>query len=282
MKFAGLLPVAAVLLLIAPMSARSEPREPTGTIAVVSSADFRTVLLVAARSGGVNRVRSPDRAFSLRADVTRDGKQIAIAGLRGIWIFQRRQPSLGRRVVVSPPTAFAPDWVTWSPNEKQLVFTRDGSLFIVAIDRSSIRRLLRGHVYAPDWSPTVTTIVFVRYPSIATGEGIIQSIRPDGHGRRSLVRGGHPDISPDGSRLAFARREGVYVMPMKGGEPRLIIRNGDRPEWSPDGRHLAFTRYVRCGHAGCSGRVFVVPASGGKERAVGPQIFQVGPLSWSE
>jgi len=71
-------------------------------------------------------------------------------------------------------------------------------------------------------------------------------------------------------------------MSMTGGKPKLVIRNGERPEWSPDGRYLAFTRQVVCGDAVCSGRVFIVRATGGKARAIGPEIFDIGPLSWSK
>lgn len=110
---------------------------------------------------------------------------------------------------------------------------------------------------------------------------LIQSIEIDDRKVRSIVRGRDPDVSPDGAKLAFAQRKGIYVMPLEGGKPRLIITRGEHPEWSPDGRYLAFTRRVKCGEAGCSGRVFLVRATGGRARAIGPRIFEIGPLSWS-
>ncbi len=59
-----------------------------------------------------------------------------------------------------------------------------------------------------------------------------------------------PRWSPDGSRLAFLRRDPngetkrfqLYVMPVDGGEPWCLTRfelGADEAEWSPDGRSLA-------------------------------------------
>jgi Tol biopolymer transport system component len=253
---------------------------PRGTIGVVSSADFETVFLLTAATGAVSRVRAPDTVIGLRVDISTDGKRLAATGSKGIWIFSRRGTG-ARRVIAAAPTAFAPDWVGWSPSARELVFTLEGALFTVAASGMNSRKLLHRGVYAPDWSPNGTRIVFVRNPNSRTGGGFIQSISADGRELRSIVRGGHPDVSPDGSSLAFARRDGVYVMPMVGGEPKRIVRNGEHPEWSPDGRHLAFTRGVDCGHAGCVGRAFIVPAIGGSPRAIGPRVFDIGPLSWS-
>lgn len=276
--------VACLIALVVPAAVGGKPAtsSPRGTIGVASSVDFETVLLMTPVGGAVDQVRAPDRIFSLRADISRDGKRIAIAGLRGIWVFPRSGAGARRRVVKAPPTAFAPDWVTWSPHGERLVFTRGQALFTVATTGGKVKKILGGPAYAPDWSPTGTHIVFVRDPAESTGAGLIQSVRPDGRDLRSIVRGGHPDISPDGSRLAFSRPEGIYVMSMTGGKPKLVIRNGERPEWSPDGRYLAFTRQVVCGDAVCSGRVFIVRATGGKARAIGPEIFDIGPLSWSK
>ncbi len=59
-----------------------------------------------------------------------------------------------------------------------------------------------------------------------------------------------PRWSPDGSRLAFLRRDPngetkrfqIYVMPVDGGEPSVVTRfelGATEAEWSPDGRMLA-------------------------------------------
>ena len=258
---------------------RGEEAVPQGTIGVTSSDDFRTVFLIAPDTGAVARVRAPDRIVDLRADLSRDGRRIAIGGLRGVWIFRRSGG--GARFLGLGSRRFGAGWVTWSPSGHELVFERGEAIFTVAVSGKKSKKLFDGPAYAPDWSPTGTVIVFVRDPAASTGAGMIQSIEPVDRNLRSIVRGGHPDVSPNGSKLAFARHDGIYVMPMAGGTPSLVVRDGEHPEWSPDGRYLAFTRSVSCGHAGCTGRVFVVPAVGGRARAIGPRIFEIGPLSWS-
>jgi len=277
---AGIFATGGISGVKAVSSSRDDPAA-QGTIALASSADFRTILLVSARSGAVTRVRAPDRIPGLQVDFSPDGSSLAFGGTRGIWTMSRRATRARRVIKVSSTETFAPDWVVWSPSGLALAFTRRETLYTVRTDGSRLVRVLKGHLYAPDWAPAGGVIAFVRNPSPLTGAGLIQTARANGTGVRSITRGGHPDISPDGSKLAFSRLDGIYVMPLQGGVARRVAVRGDHPEWSPDGRHLAFTREVRCGDAGCEGRVFIVPAGGGQPRAVGPRVFEIGPLSWS-
>jgi Tol biopolymer transport system component len=73
----------------------------------------------------------------------------------------------------------------------------------------------------------------------------------------------------------------VYVMPLDGGEPRGVTNNGYGPVWSPDGDYLAFTRITQCGHAVCSGRIFVMPVDDGEARPVRRLIGDPGgAIAW--
>src|SRR5437660_8320737 len=66
---------------------------------------------------------------------------------------------------------------------------------------------------------------------------------------------GDPQVSPDGSRVAFVRvtvndkREGystsIWSVPLSGTEDPHQLTKGDRdssPRWSPDGKYLVFLR----------------------------------------
>lgn len=83
-----------------------------------------------------------------------------------------------------------------------------------------------------------------------------------------------PRLTPDGTRLAYARQENertrsLWTVLVDGGAPlRLTAEEGaaDLPgAWSPDGSALAYTRR---GTAGCEIRI--VPALGGADRRVAP------------
>jgi TolB protein len=274
---------AAFLFLAGAASAcafeRHESTGPPGIIAVASTQDFRTVFLLFPASRRVMTLRAPDVMGA--AELSPDGARLAISGRKGIWVFGRR----GRYTRLLPISASTATQslgaVSWSGNGAKLVYTDGGGLFITSLSQVRPRRILRAsNVYDPDWSPRGEVIAVVR-ESGQGNDGLIQTVRTDGRRLHTIARGRQPDISPDGTKIAFARRGEVYVVPIRGGQPRLIVTRGEHPEWSPDGRYLAFTRGVECGHAGCEGQVFVTPASGGSQRAVGPRIFDIGQLSWS-
>ena len=83
-----------------------------------------------------------------------------------------------------------------------------------------------------------------------------------------------PALSPDGTRVAFAWNGGsgeamsIYLQLVDSGAPLRLTNAGEAedrvPAWSGDGTRVAFTR-----KAGGTCRIFVVPALGGAERALG-------------
>jgi len=83
----------------------------------------------------------------------------------------------------------------------------------------------------------------------ATG-GDIYIVNADGSGLRRLTDGIDPALSPDGTRVAFARwasPHGVFVLDLRTGqEQRIASVNRPRgPTWSPDGARLGFTHVTR-------------------------------------
>jgi Tol biopolymer transport system component len=110
----------------------------------------------------------------------------------------------------------------------------------------------------------------------------LNSIRPDGTGRRPIGRcglryatceEGDPAWSPDGSRIAFVHDEEIWVMHADGSHAhRLLALHSGSPAWSPDGRHIAFTR--------AQGYIAVMRADGSHRHRITPIGGNFGP-SWS-
>jgi uncharacterized protein YgiM (DUF1202 family) len=74
----------------------------------------------------------------------------------------------------------------------------------------------------------------------------IHLVNGDGSGLRKLGQGLDPALSPDGSRVAYARwgsPHGVFVLDLRTGqEQRVASASRPRgPTWSPDGNYLAFS-----------------------------------------
>jgi Tol biopolymer transport system component len=254
--------------------------QPTGTIAVADSEDLRRIFLVPARGGSVEEVRTPTNTRV--AELSPDGRHLVAVDEEGFRVFSRNggdaklvtvQPSTSDRVLGSP---------SWSPDATRLVFDDGGGLTVLRIETGDRRQILSGDdIYDPDWSPAHDLIAFVRDPTPKDGDESMGLVGVDGSNVRRLGRGQFPAISPDGSEIAFVRDGDVFTMEMRG-RPELFVRDASHPEWSPDGKFLAYTRNVECGEPGCVGRVFIAPAARGSARAVGPEIFDMGPFSWSE
>jgi dipeptidyl aminopeptidase/acylaminoacyl peptidase len=104
-----------------------------------------------------------------------------------------------------------------------------------------------------------------------------------------LKRVSDPQLSPDGSRVAFVltdvsleqntRANDIYVVPVAGGTPVKFAatdRSEDRPRWSPDGKWLAFVST-----RGGSSQVWVMPSSGGEARQVTNIATEAAGVTWS-
>ena len=107
----------------------------------------------------------------------------------------------------------------------------------------------------------------------------------------SWTRPSDARISPDGQRVAFARKpvskEGehpessIWLLPFEDGAPVRFsggLWNDDAPRWSPDGNHLAFLsdRAERGKQS-----VYVMPVGGGEARRVFEQQGELAELAWS-
>src|SRR5262245_21872818 len=103
-----------------------------------------------------------------------------------------------------------------------------------------------------------------------------------------------PQISPDGSQVAFVRvtvdqkKEGydtaLWLVKTSGSEPPRVLTNGPRdtaPRWSPDGSRLAFVRSPEKEGRPQPAQIFVLTMGGGEARAITDLPKGAGGPEWS-
>jgi Tol biopolymer transport system component len=106
----------------------------------------------------------------------------------------------------------------------------------------------------------------------------------DGRRRRFLAVDVSPAWSHDGSRIAFARTSGIWVVPSRGGRPRRIAAASVRdtpsfPAWSPAGKRLAYNSGNQLYVARIDGRSTKLVTQGATGTFAG--CCQVSPPVWS-
>lgn len=145
---------------------------------------------------------------------------------------------------------------TWSPDGKSLAFisttwqlTTDQSnaksaISVIAANGSRRRVLFRAQAYQLPlydlaWSPKGPRIAFVWYRDPEFG---LWLLRLDGSAdpvTSGLV--GSSSWAPDGKRLAYDGRDGIFVADVRTRSERFVrgTENSGCPEWSPDGKWIA-------------------------------------------
>jgi Tol biopolymer transport system component len=148
-------------------------------------------------------------------------------------------------------SAFQP---RWSPDGSKLLFQRIDQnpdratlgVYVARSDGTGVRKLVRATLWASErapgaWSPTGRTIVY----GVGMGAVRLHLLGVDGRRPRFLAVGSSPAWSHDGSRIAFARSSGIWVISTSGGRPRRVaaasaLHSLPFPAWSPAGRQLAY------------------------------------------
>lgn len=173
-----------------------------------------------------------------------------------------------------------------SPDGQTIYYVNDG-IFAVPREGGTPRRLtktrpLQTHGYLTNFhlSGDGRTLAYVTQPGEWKG---LFTLAASGGEPQLLVKittewDVVPQWSPDGSQLAYAGGNDLYVIDAAGGQPRKIAHLQDTGSrwtgwdvwtvrWSPDGKFIAAIGYTtRAGNTG----VFVVPASGGELRQLTP------------
>jgi len=97
-------------------------------------------------------------------------------------------------------------------------------------------------------------------PAVRLGEGLSQSLSPDGKWALSIVK---PTSNPQ-----------IVIYPTGAGEPKPIPQDGLRPvaaDWMPDGKRILFA----ANEPGRGVRLYLLDQAGGKARALTPEGYRL-------
>ncbi len=136
-------------------------------------------------------------------------------------------------------------------------------------------------------SVALITLVFVVSPASAQKRNITEK------DLFNFVWKGDPQISPDGSRVAFVRvtvndkKDGydtsIWTVSTAGGEPHQLttgIRDSS-PRWSPDGRYLVFVRVTEKDGRPDASQLFMLAMTGGDSFQFTSLVRGAGQPQWS-
>jgi Tol biopolymer transport system component len=181
----------------------------------------------------------------------------------------------------------------WSPVGSKLLFQRYDpnpdratlGVYVARSDGTGVRKLVRAALWwseraPPEWSPTGRTIIY----GVGMGAVRLHLLSVDGRRARFLAVGSSPAWSHDGSRIAFTRGSGIWVIPSRGGRPRRIaaasaLHSVPFPAWSPGGKQLAYNSGNQLYVAGMDGRSAKPVAQGAACTCHG--CCRVSPPVWS-
>jgi Tol biopolymer transport system component len=171
---------------------------------------------------------------------------------------------------------------SWAPDGQAIVFSRvvdeqPTDVFTMRPDGSGVVQLTHdpaAHEDMASFTPDGQRIVYTRVDRDTEDLWVMNA---DGSEQEPLVAGprqdGSPDVSPDGSQLAFVRDGQIAVASADGSDVRILTEgpSASNPQWSPDGARILFTRDP--------GDVFVMNVDGSGLVQV-PLEGQAGGASW--
>ncbi len=136
---------------------------------------------------------------------------------------------------------------SFAPDSQSILITAGGKFQRIALDGK------------------VTPIPFTAHVQLALGALSRQKITEDtGPIHAHIIQA--PQMSPDGSQLAFSALGKIYVMPLAAEARPRAIADGWQPSWSPDGQSLTYVSWS----ARNSGDVWTVKLDSGTPVKISP------------
>ena len=147
-------------------------------------------------------------------------------------------------------------WVSVSPDQKRVVYTSLGKLYVKELPNGKPRRVTddseNDELY-PSWSPDGRMLVYATWNDNTLGA--IRTVGVDGRGGRKITaKVGHyiePKFSYNGNQIVYRRigsdglrsplytqDRGIYIVGTNGGEPRLVTEDGSTPRFNKAGDRI--------------------------------------------
>jgi Tol biopolymer transport system component len=227
-------------------------------------------------------------------------------------IFSAKPNGSGLKRLTSNPnrTSMFSDW---SPDGTRIAFDSDRvdidgrrnaiQVYLMNADGSGVAQLTRGPGFhgSAAWFPNGSSLVIDAdwgQPRQLAGLWVIPASDADGVTQSEARRlttppkppgyDGEPQVSPDGSTVAFvrfkedSRRSAIFRVPAAGGKPKRLTPfslNASDPDWAPNGRKIVFDS-GDSGEPGVKGDIYVMrPDGSGRKRLTdSPVLRRDGPF----
>ncbi|MFT4559305.1 MAG: imidazolonepropionase-like amidohydrolase/Tol biopolymer transport system component [Planctomycetaceae bacterium] len=190
------------------------------------------------------------------------------------------------------PVEVAPDefdvkmlqWVSTSPNGKQVAFQALGQIYVRDLPDGEPKRLTNRadeFEFCPHWSRDGKQIVYTTWNDRTLGSIRIASATDPQQNRQVTVRPGHyvnPVLSPDGNTIVYEKsgggrlrsplyshEPGIYRVSVNGGQPVLVSRGGSRPQFGESSDRV-FLQRTKSDKDADNRKLYSVDLNGHEER----------------